>query len=414
MRAVAPRHPKEKPRIMESRAELVTGWRLTLLWLAGIDLRLTILAVPPVLPLIHGDLALDEKAVAALTGLPVLLFGLVAVPGSLMIARLGARRATIAGLLLVAAASALRGLGPSAPMLFAMTFVMGAGVAIMQPALPALVSAWFATRPALATAVYANGLLVGETLSASLTIPVVLPLVGRSWPESFVVWAIPVLASAVLIALGTPHVPRAQSAARRRWWPDWRHPHTWQLGIVLGGGSALYFSCNAFIPDYLHAIGQPELVNACLTALNAGQLPGSFIILVFARRLAGHRAPFIITALAGLAGLAGLLIANPVVMIASAALVGFAAAFVLILTLALPPLLAPAEDVHRLSAGMLAIGYTVTFLIPYVGGAIWDATNIAATAFLAGAAGAVTILLTALRLQLREAAKQGMAANGAR
>jgi CP family cyanate transporter-like MFS transporter len=153
MRGFASGHPKEKPRTMESRADLVTGWRLTLLWLAGIDLRLTILAVPPVLPLIHRDLALDEKAVAALTGLPVLLFGLIAVPGSLMIARLGARRATIAGLLLVAVASALRGVGPSAPMLFVMTFVMGAGVAIMQPALPALVSAWFATRPALATAV---------------------------------------------------------------------------------------------------------------------------------------------------------------------------------------------------------------------------------------------------------------------
>src|SRR6185437_3201560 len=64
-----------------------------LLWWAGVDLRLTILAVPPVLPLIHRDLALDEKSVAALTGLPVLLFGLLAIPGSLLIARLGARRA---------------------------------------------------------------------------------------------------------------------------------------------------------------------------------------------------------------------------------------------------------------------------------------------------------------------------------
>ena len=56
----------------------------------------------------------------------------------------------------------------------------------------------------------------------------------------------------------------------------------------------------------------------------------------------------------------------------------------------------------------------MTFLIPYVGGAIWDLADITATAFLAGAAGAVTVLVTALRLQLREAAKQGMAANGAR
>ena len=121
-----------------------TGWLLLgLLWLLGVDLRLTILAVPPVLPLIHHDLHLDEKLVAALTGLPVLLFGLIAIPGSLIIARIGARRAAIAGVVIVSIASALRGVGPSVPMLFGMTALMGAGVAIMQPALPTLVGRWF-------------------------------------------------------------------------------------------------------------------------------------------------------------------------------------------------------------------------------------------------------------------------------
>ena len=121
--------------------------RFVLLWLAGIDLRLTILALPPVLPLIHRDLDLSEKLVGALTGLPVLLFGIVAIPGALLIARIGARRALLAGLLLVALGSAARGLGPSTPMLFAMTFVMGAGISIMQPALPSLVSEWFEASP---------------------------------------------------------------------------------------------------------------------------------------------------------------------------------------------------------------------------------------------------------------------------
>ena len=129
-----------------------------MLWLAGADLRLTVLAVPPVLPLIHRQFALSERAVGALSGLPVLLFGLAAIPGSLLIARLGARGAAIVGLLLVAAASAARGIGPSAPLLFAMTFLMAAGVAVVQPALPALVAEWFADRPGFATAVYANGL----------------------------------------------------------------------------------------------------------------------------------------------------------------------------------------------------------------------------------------------------------------
>jgi MFS transporter, CP family, cyanate transporter len=163
-------------------------WRLVVLWLAGADMRLTLLAVPPVLPLIHADLGLDEKGVAALSGLPVLLLGLAAVPGSLLIARVGPRRALIFGLALIGTASALRGLGPSVAVLFAMTFCMGLALSISQPTLPALVRQWFAHAITRATGVWSNGLLVGELLSAALTLPVVLPLVG-SWEASFVVWS---------------------------------------------------------------------------------------------------------------------------------------------------------------------------------------------------------------------------------
>jgi CP family cyanate transporter-like MFS transporter len=279
-------------------------------------------------------------------------------------------------------------------MLFTMTFVMGAGIAILQPALPALVSVWFSGRAALATAVYANGLLVGETLGAALALPVVLPLVGGSWEWSLAVWSAPVLLTALLLVMARPPAATgAGSSLRARWWPDWRDPRTWQLGLVQGGGSALYFATNAFIPDYLHAIGRPELINACLTALNAGQLPASFVVLLFAPHLVGRKLPMMAVAAVSLLCLAGLLVPDPVVMVASAAIIGFAAAFVLILTLALPPLLAPAGDVHRLSAGMMTISYGLAFLVPLLGGAIWDATAITATAFLPGAVGALQVLV---------------------
>jgi MFS transporter, CP family, cyanate transporter len=374
-------------------------YRLLLLWLAGIDLRLTILAVPPVLPLIHRDLALDETSVAALTGLPVLLFGIMAVPGSLLIARIGARPALILGVVTIAIASALRGVGPSAPLLFAMTLVMGAGVAIMQPALPSLVSQWFPGVAPLATAVYANGLLIGEALAAGLTLTLVLPLAGGSWERSFVLWAGPVWITAVLlIAAGSGD---GAGAARRRpgWSPDWRDPQVWRLGLLQGGGSVLYFGCNAFLPDFLHASGRPGLVNATLTALNVGQLPASFVILLMARRLGGRRGPLVVAALFGLLGVGALLVPAEGAIIGGAGIIGFCAAFLLTLTLALPPLLAPPEDVHRLAAGMLAVGYTLAFFIPLLGGALWDATGIAATAFAPAASGALVVLIAAMALR---------------
>jgi CP family cyanate transporter-like MFS transporter len=374
---------------------------LALLWLIGAQLRLTILAVPPVLPLIHRDLALSEKAIGVLSALPVLLLALAAIPGSLMVARLGARRGCILGLAIVAIAGAARGLGPSAPMLYGMTLAMGVGVALMQPTLPTLVSEWFAARAGFATGIYANGLLIGEAVPAAITIPWILPLVGGGWGWSFAFWSIPVAMTALLVATATPHLPRAMAAHEYRWWPDWRG--ALPLGLLLGGTGGLYFSANTFMPDYLHAIGQPALVGPCLTALNAGQLPASALILAFPRQLTGNRVVFIVSPLVAFVGIAALLSPTPALIVAAAGLVGFCCGMQLILSLAMPPLLAAADDVHHLSAGMFAIGYFVSFLTPPLGGAIWDATRVPATSFLAGALATALVFGAALTLRIAPA-----------
>ena len=86
-----------------------------LLWLSGCALRLTILAVPPVIPLIHDELSMSATQVGILTGLPSMLFALAAVPGSLLIARLGVRTALVVGLVITAIGGALRGAMPTFP-----------------------------------------------------------------------------------------------------------------------------------------------------------------------------------------------------------------------------------------------------------------------------------------------------------
>jgi len=378
-------------------------FRLALLWLAGADLRITMLAVPPVLPLIHGDLALSATSVAALTGLPVLLLGLAAIPGSLLIARLGPRRTLIAGLVVVAASSALRGAGPATAVLFGMSFLMGAAISVIQPALPSMVSRWFPDSAARATAVYANGLLVGEMLSAALTLPLVLPLVGGSWPLSFVVWAIPVAATAVLIGAFTPHAPPEPNRRPALWWPNWRSVQMWKLGLMQGGNGAIFFGANSFIPDYLHAVGRADLVGMCLSALNGGPILASAVVLLFASHLALRREPMIATGALTLLGLAGIFTGIPSVMVMGAGVLGLSAGLALILLIALPPLLAERDDVHRLSAGMFMIGFTSSFALPLLGGAAWDATGHATAAFLPVVVGGLMIPLIAARTSFEPA-----------
>ncbi|HLJ66578.1 MAG TPA: MFS transporter [Chloroflexota bacterium] len=363
---------------------------------------MTVLAVPPLLPAIHHDLGLDEKLVGALTGLPVLLLAVGSVFGSLLVARLGARRALISGLCLLGVAGAARGLGPNTALLFVMTIAMGVGIAVSQPALPSLVRAWLPDRTGLATAVFSNGFLVGEILAAALTGAVVLPLVAHHWEPALALWSIPVLVTAAIVAFGSAHRPKEPSARRHAWWPDWRGGLTWRLGLVFGGASAAYFGSNAFIPDYLKATHHAALIPAALTSLNLSQLPASVVAGLIPRRVIARRWPLIaagaVTGVSALGfGLGGIWV------VAWAATMGLASASIFVLTLALPPLLAGIEDVHRLTAGILTITYSCPFVASLLGGAAWDASGMPVMPFLPVAGAGVMIVAISWRLDLSAA-----------
>ena len=356
---------------------------LLLLWLAGNALRLTVLAVPPVIPLIHDQLNMSATEVGILTGLPSMLLALAAVPGSLLIAKLGVRAALVIGLLLTAIGGALRGLLPDVLWLYAMTIVMAGGVAIMQVTMPTAVRAWLPNRIGFATAVYTNGLLVGEILPVALMLVLVLPLVGGSWQWGFVFWSVPVIVIALIVmALAPRAATNGGAPVRRKWWPDWRNMLIWRLGIMLGTVNATYFSTNAFIPDYLRSIGQDEWISAALTALNLGQLPASFILLAVAGRLERKAWPYVACGIVCLLATGGIVFGSGIWIVAAAAFAGFAAAGILILVLALPPLLSPPDDVHRVTAAMFTISYSCAVIVPVISGALWDLTGIAAMAFL--------------------------------
>lgn len=377
--------------------------------MSGVDLRLTVLAVPPVIPLIHRDLGVDEKTIGLVTGLTPALLALAAIPGSLLIARIGARRALIAGLLLMAVTSALRGLGPSVAVLVVMTFAMAAAIAVIQPAFPTLVHLWFPDRVGFATALYSNGLLMGEIIPAALTVPLAA-LLGGHWELALVAWSIPVAATALVVALTTPHIERDPGEPRARWWPDWRDPETWYLGFIFGGASALYWTANAFLPDYFHITGRTGLVGAGLTALNGGQIPASLLLAIFAGRVVGKRWPFVVLGAAAVVALVGFFTMPGAWGVLWAGVFGFTAAGNLVLTLAMPPLLTGAADVHRLSAGIFTITYTCSFLSPLIGGAAWDLTHQPLLAFAPATLASVLIVVFALLLRLPGHQREAVAA----
>ena len=368
-----------------------------LLWLFGVCLRSTVLAVPPVIPMIHDSLALSQAQIGALASLPVLLFSFAAIPGAILIARFGAFRVLLAGTLLTGLGSALRGAAPDAALLFGTTFVMGVGIAIMQPSLPSVVREWVPQRIALGTAVYSNGLLMGEALAASLTIPLVLPMVRNDWRLALVAWSVPVFAIAAAGAWYQRGQPKEPMHAKARvWWPDWRAPITWRLGLISGGCSSIYFTTNAFLPDFLRGIGRSDLLGPSLSANNWLQIPASLALLFFSRALMMKRWTFVAMGILFTIATIGLVRSTGPMVVLYSGIIGFCSAFVLTSTLALPPMLVDPHDVPRVSAAMFAIGYLCAIVTPVVGGFLWDVTGIAWTAFLpAGLFGPLMVVMAA-------------------
>jgi len=320
---------------------------------------------------------MTEAQVGFLVGLPVLMFAIAAVPGALLVTRLGTRLTLLAGILVTAAAGAARGGTADVWQLSAITIMMGAGIAIVQPTLPAIVREWMPRHVGLGTAVYTNGMLTAVMLAPALTIPLALPLVGGSWRLDLALWSTPVLVTALLIALFGPRTPKKSAApVDIRWWPDWKNPLTWLLGFTFGSNNAAYYGANAFLPDFLASQGRADLIGPALGGLNVAQFAASLVLLATADRLLRRALPYLVFGPLTLAAFAGIVLTSGYWIVAWATVMGFASAITFAVILALPPLLSPPGDAHRTAAGMFTISYSCAVAIPTVSGALWDLTGL--------------------------------------
>jgi len=375
---------------------------VTLLWLAGNALRLTILAVPPVIAMIRDEFSMSATEVGLLSSIPPALFAVAALIGSLLVARLGVKGALFGGLVLIAVGSALRGLSTGPVVLFATTIVMSAGVAVMQPIMPTTVRQWLPNRIGLGTAIYTNGLLVGEIFPTLLTIPLILPLLAGSWRMSLVFWSGPIAIIALVIYLFAPRVHAEHAVLSRKWLPDWHVGLVWRLGALFCCINAIYFSANAFIPIYLTSAGRSDLIGGALSALNFGQLPASLLLLVVAGKLERRAWPYLASGILSLVSIVGLVTMVGPATIVWAALLGFSDSAALIVGLTLPALLCRPEDVARTSAGMFTISYGGAVAIAVLSGAAWDISRIPALAFVPIAGCAIGLAASAAGMRSKK------------
>jgi CP family cyanate transporter-like MFS transporter len=387
---------------------------LGLLFIAGVAMRMTLLVMPPVIPLVHDELHMSETQVGLLVGLPLAVFAVAAVPGSLLIARIGATLAVTLGMAIAAIAGGARAAAVDVWTLYAAAIVSGFGVAIMQPGMPTLVRDWLPKRIAFGTIGYSAGMLMGATFPAVLTIGYVLPAVGGSWRLDVVLWALPAILIApvfLLLSLKKRNASNTAAASMGRWWPDWKDPVVWLLGFTFASNNSPYFVTSAFLGDYLVTLGKPELLGSALGWLNGSQIVALAVLFLTADRLHMRAWPFLVFGPIMLAAfLVIIFVQSSIAIVVATAVLGIAAAVTMTAILALPAFLSQPADVPRTAAGMFTVSYTCAIIIPTICGALWDMTGRPWTAFvpLCICAVALTVLGTVVT-RFRLPTEQGRA-----
>mgnify|MGYP005752653065 FL=1 len=355
-----------------------------LLWCLGLYLRLTVLVVPPLIPQLKAVLGFTSSEVAIATSLPLVTLAFGALLAGWLLARVGTLPSMLLGLAVMALGSALRSLPEGFTAFMLATVLMGVGIAFMQTAMPVLAKLWAPGRIGRASAVYTNGLLVGELLAAGATGPLAAAWLGAHWQWAFALWVTPVPLLMLALVVGCRQLPAMANGSRSAslTLPNVRDGRTWRLVALLGAAAALYFTGNVFLPPLLEASARLDLLAPSLTALNGAQMLSSALLIFYADRLMGRPRPLIgITALA--------LLALPLMLwlpgshvVWAAGVFGFFTSALFIFVLALPAWLVRLEALPRLMAGMLFFGYLLVFGITVVGGWLNDLSGTVALAFL--------------------------------
>ncbi|CAB3749713.1 CynX/NimT family MFS transporter [Paraburkholderia humisilvae] len=260
----------------------------------ALNLRPSIIAVSPMLNLIRHDTGMSTAVAGLLTTLPLLCFGLLAPIAPWLARRCGIESVLCATMVAVCVGTAIRDV-PSMPALLGGTVVIGAGIAVANVLIPAIIKRDCGPDIGLMMGLYSMSLSIGAALAAGVTVPLARAA-HTDWRTTLALWGW--LAAAALVAW-VPQLRRQRRRQPARTSPAtqpvrgmWTHPVAWLVTAFMGLQSFGYYATTAYLPSIL--------IDAGLSAGEAGWM-------LSLANLLGIVAAFVAPTLAVRAGRPGLL-----------------------------------------------------------------------------------------------------------
>ncbi|MFP3515349.1 CynX/NimT family MFS transporter [Pseudomonas sp. SIMBA_077] len=372
-----------------TRLRSLASWALIIA--LGLNLRPILSSISPLLMEIRGDTGMSFQSSAWLTSLPVICMGLVALLGVRIEARLGERRGVAIGLLMILGACFWRLLGQQAEVLLITALLGGAGVALIQALVPALIKRQFKQQVALALGVYSASLMGGGGLAALLS-----PMVAghfSHWQAGLGVWLLPALAALLMWWLlpFAGFTPRTHGASAH----PWRNRRAWLLALYFGLVNCGYMSMVAWLPAYYLQMDWSATQSGSLLAfMTIFQVVAALVMPALAQRGTDRRPLLAISLTAQALGFLGLVIWPLQAPHVWVALIGFGlgACFALSLILTLDHCREP-RAAGQLAAFVQGIGFLINAISPWLTGWLREMTGSFLSAWWVLIVGVVSMLI---------------------
>jgi len=364
-------------------------WRGRLLALVGVvlvafSLRSAVAALSPIISEVQADFAVPTWVVGLIGTAPPVCFAVFGIVTPTLERRFGLERLAAASMLIVTAALITRSLAGDAATLLLATTVLFAAVGVGNVVLPPLIKTYFPDRVGTMTALYSALLAMAAFVPPLVAVPVAD---AAGWRFSLGMWAILALLAVVpwVTLVARANVARAQAPVT----VDLDAPApgvlgrlprlalAWALAGTFGISAASVYACFAWLPVVLVDIAgvSHAEAGALLSLFGAMGLPWSIIVPILITRSRRVGVVYAAALIAGLTGVAGMLIAPAAATILWVVLLGTPQALFPAVLVLIQLRSRTHEGSVALSGFAQSVGYGIAALFPLMFAVVHELTG---------------------------------------
>ncbi|MFP4879860.1 CynX/NimT family MFS transporter [Mammaliicoccus sciuri] len=269
--------------------------------LIGASLRAPITSVGIALPSIKETLNLSNTSVSLITIIPLLSFAVISLFAAKISHKFGLERTVFGALILICIGIALRAI-TGVSWLYVGTILIGVGIAFGNVLTPGIIKMNFPLRIGIMTGYYTVVMNIFGSASSYVTAPLVkhfnyniaISIIGIVTFIGIIIWSFQLNKHET--------VNSSQTTTNIN---VWKSPLSWQITLLMGGQSMIFYSLINWLPEFLLSHGTPiNEAGIYLSILQLAIIPLTFVTPIFAEKMKNQ---VLITFVTGLLFVLGIL-----------------------------------------------------------------------------------------------------------